>query len=182
MPRSIPHYCEGPVVDNKDPMKLGRVRVRIPGIAEPTGWALPLNVGGGMKDYGSWHPPRIGAEVGVFFKNGDPDHPRYIGGPYGANETPAEVQEASVAEAADDVPYILATRRWRVVLDERRGKTRAAIEDRKTGDMFEIDGVKLGVKIKSTAALSIECDGAVDIKGSSITLNGRRLAPNRKPI
>lgn len=174
-------YYEGPVVDNKDPRKLGRVRVNIPGYAEPTGWAMPIGMpGAGGKKRGTWVIPPVGSEVGVFFKNGDPDHPRYLPGPVGEGEAPDEVDDSSVDEATE--VYVLNMRRWKLVCDDRMGKARMAIEDKKTGDMYEIDGVRLGLKLKSTAAMSIECDGAVDIRGSSITLNGRRLAPNKKPI
>lgn len=176
-------YYEGPIVDNKDPKKLGRVKVNIPGIAEPTTWALPIGApGAGGKKRGGWSPPPVGAEVGVFFKMGDPDHPRYLPGFAGIGEQPDEVEEASVEEAADDLPFIFNGKRWKLILDERAGKARCALEDKKTGDVFEIDGVKLGLRLKSTSALSIECDGAVDIKGSTVTINGRKVAPGTKPI
>jgi hypothetical protein len=173
---------EGPVVDNKDPKKLGRVKVSIPGVADPTGWAFPLGwAGAGAKKLGAWQPPPIGAEVGVLFKQGEPDQPRYIGGYPGTGEAPDEVEESSVEEATQ-IPYLFNGKRWKFIMDERPGKARIAIEDKKTGDKYEIDGVKLGLKLKSTAAMSIECDGAVDIKGTSVTINGRRVAPNTKPI
>lgn len=174
---------EGPVVDNKDPRKLGRVRVNIPGVAEPTTWAFPLGwAGAGGKKRGGWHPPPIGAEVGILFKMGDPDHPRYLPGFPGEGEVPDEVEEATVDEAADDLPFVFNGRRWKFILDERAEHARAAIEDKLTGDVFEIDGVKLGCRIKATSAMSIEVDGALDLKASTITLNGRRVAPNGKPL
>jgi hypothetical protein len=173
---------EGPVVDNVDPKKLGRVKVNIPGVAEPTGWAFPLGAAGaGGKKRGGWSPPPIGAEVAVFFKMGDADHPRFIPGWPGEGEQPDEVEEASPEEAVK-VPYVFNGDRFKFIVDERPGKARIAIEDKKTGDLYEIDGVKLGLRLKSTSALSIECDGAVDIKGSSVTINGRLVAPNPKPI
>lgn len=173
---------EGPVVDNKDPLKLGRVKVNVPGIAEPTGWARPLGwPGAGGKKRGAWSPPPIGAEVGVMFKMGDPDHPRYLPGFPGEGEAPDEVDEATPEEAVQ-IPYVFNGDRWKFIVDERPGKARIAIEDKKTGDMYEIDGKKLGLRMKSTSAMSLECDGAVDIKGSSVTINGRKVAPNGKPI
>jgi hypothetical protein len=180
--RKLVGLYEGPVVDNKDPKKLGRVKVNIPGVAEPTGWAFPLGwAGAGGKKRGGWSPPPVGAEVGVMFKMGDPDHPRYLPGFPGEGETPDEVEEASVEDAVK-VPFVFNGDRFKIVMDERPGKARMAIEDKKTGDVYEIDGVKLGCRIKSTSALSIECDGAIDIKGSSVTINGRRVAPNGQPI
>ncbi len=91
------------------------------------------------------------------------------------------MEEASVEDAVK-IPYLFNGDRWKFILDERPGKARIAIEDKKTGDKYEIDGVKLGLKLKSTSAMSIECDGAIDIKGSSVTINGRIVAPNNKPV
>lgn len=172
----------GQVTDNKDPKKLGRVKVNVPGIAEPTGWAFPLGMAGaGGKKRGAWSPPPIGAEVAVFFKAGDPDHPYFLPGNVGEGEAPDEVDEASVEEAVM-IPYVFNGARWKFIMDERPGKARIAIEDKKTGDKYEIDGVKLGLKLKSTAAMDIECDGALNIKASTVTINGRLLSPNNKPL
>lgn len=171
---------EGPVVNNKDPKKLGRVTVRIPGLIDETPWAFPLGWGG-AKQRGDWRPPPIGAEVGVMFKMGDPDHPRYILGYPGEGETPDEVQESSVEDAVK-VPFVHEGERWKFILDERPGKARIALIDKVTDDVIEIDGVGLGVHFKATSALSIECDGAVDIRGASVTINGRKVAPSTKAL
>lgn len=179
--RKLSGYYEGPIIDINDPEKLGRVRVRLPGRGETT-WAFPIGMpGSGGPKRGGWTPPPLGAEVGVMFKDGDPDHPRYISGPIGRGEAPDEVEDASVEEAARDIPFIHQGRRWKIVADERKGKARLAIEDKVTGDMYEIDGVKCGLKLKATTAMSIECDGAIDINCATFTVNGRRMAPNKKP-
>ncbi len=173
---------EGPVTDNVDPKKLGRVKVSIPGVAEPTGWAFPIGApGAGGKKRGGWSPPPIGAEVAVFFKMGDPEHPRYLPGFSGVGEQPDEVEAASPEDAVK-IPFLFNGDRFKIIVDERAASARIALEDKKTGDLIEIDGKRGGVKLKATSALSIECDGAVDIKGSSITFNGRLLAPSNKPI
>lgn len=175
-------YYEGEVVDNVDPKKLGRVRVNLPGIAEPTGWAFPAGMpGGGGKKRGTRAPPPKGAEVGVMFKMGDPEHPRYFGGHQGEGEAADEIDEASPEDAVK-VPYVFEGARYKIIVDERPGKMRCALIDKKLGDMYELDGEKGGLKLKSSAAMSIECDGALDVKASSITFNGRKLAPNNKPI
>lgn len=174
----------GQVTDNKDPKKLGRIRARIQGIADQgTAWALPMGwPGAGAKKRGGWVPVPIGAEVNVWFAQGDIEHPHYMPGNPGEGEAPDEVEEASVAEAADDIPFIFNGKRFKIIVDERPGKARVALEDLKTKDMFEIDGVALGLKLKATTAVDIESNGAVRIKGSSVIIQGRTVTRNTKPI
>lgn len=180
--RKFPTLYTGNVVDNIDPKKLGRVKVNVPGVAEPTGWAFPLGMlGAGGAKLGGWSPPPKGAEVGVLFKMGDCDHPYYLAGNVGEGEAPDEVDEASPEDAVK-VPFCFVGSRFKIIVDERPGKFRCALEDLKTGDMFEIDGVKGGLKLKATAAMSIECIGGLDIKASSVTINGRKVGPTGRPI
>ncbi|MEO1337603.1 MAG: phage baseplate assembly protein V, partial [Myxococcota bacterium] len=72
----------GYVTERDDPAGLGRVRVCVPGVLEPqSAWAWPLGTsGGGAKDHGFFAVPVIGAEVGVFFNQGDVDAPFYVCG------------------------------------------------------------------------------------------------------
>lgn len=78
----------GEVVDNADPMKLERVRVRVPDVFdgvpdEMLPWAIPkvlhaLGHGGGAH---SCHVPVMGSLVYIEFQNGDPHFPKYVGSP-----------------------------------------------------------------------------------------------------
>lgn len=173
----------GIVADNADPEKLGRVRVRIPGLIEDaSAWAFPLGwPAAGGKQRGAFRPPPKGAEVGVFFHQGDIDHPHYISGHPGRGEAPEETSD-STPEEATKVQVVHEGERYRVVIDERPGKQQLQLRDKKTGDEIAFDGVKLAVHIQGTTAVSIESKGSVDIKALALTLNGRFVAPNGKPI
>lgn len=82
--------CRGVVVDNKDPKKMGRVRVRIRTIHggeekglkdEQLPWAYPLMLDANYNS-GSFVVPETNTSVGILFENGDKDQPVYIGGFY----------------------------------------------------------------------------------------------------
>src|SRR6185503_13488238 len=72
----------GHVVDRADPLKLGRVRIRIPGLIQAaSAWAFPLGtLGGGSDRRGFFAVPEDGAEVGVLFQEGDVERPYYLSG------------------------------------------------------------------------------------------------------
>lgn len=101
----------GVVVARDDPEKLGRVRVRIPGLIEPaSSWAYPMGMpgaGGGAStsSRGMKWIPRLGAHVCVFFHQGHIDAPFYMPGNWGApfdadgnevNEAPGGGREPAI--------------------------------------------------------------------------------------
>jgi uncharacterized protein involved in type VI secretion and phage assembly len=70
----------GRVLDNDDPLKLGRVQVEVPAIAggEPLGWALPCLPYAG-DGHGFYMVPEVQALVWVEFEGGDLSHPIWVG-------------------------------------------------------------------------------------------------------
>jgi len=176
----------GQVVDRADPERLGRVRVRVPGLVEPaSAWAFPLGtVGGGSNRRGFFAVPEVGADVGVLFHQGDVDHPYYLcghwGKPNGATEVPEPVKSLSVAET----PQVRAfeTGRFLVVFDDRAGHEALVIRDKRSGDQLELDGVGMGITIKGTSALILKADGIISIEGTTVVINGRLVLPGAKPI
>lgn len=68
------------VVNNVDPMQLGRLQVLVPDVSGvvPSSWAAPCFPAGGPQ-MGSFSVPMIGAGVWVSFEQGDPDHPVWLG-------------------------------------------------------------------------------------------------------
>jgi hypothetical protein len=191
-------YCAlytGTVTHNDDPERLGRIRVRIPGVCEPaSAWAFPLAAGGGASHVGAYCPPPVGADVGVLFQAGDVERPFYVGGWWGApaagSETPGPVggyhggeEEAEEVPAADaHLVRCWEGARFLVIVDERAGKERLVIRDKKTDDELLFDGVRYGVRLKATSILSLECDGVISLKGLQVNINGRTVMPNGQPI
>ncbi len=81
----------GTVLNNIDPMQLGRVQVIVPDVSglPPTSWAMPCMPIAG-KQSGVFVVPQVGAGVWVEFEGGDPDKPIWVGGYWGiAAEVPA---------------------------------------------------------------------------------------------
>jgi uncharacterized protein involved in type VI secretion and phage assembly len=83
----------GFVVDNDDPEKRGRVKVRVPSVLGEavSGWALPCMPFGGLTDQGLFLPPEVGAQLWIEFEEGDVSHPIWVGTFWQTeNDTPTE--------------------------------------------------------------------------------------------
>lgn len=185
-PKFVALY-EGVVVDNRDPLNIGRVRLQVPGLLEPASdWAMPLaNPGGGSDGVGTYWVPQIGAEVGVFFVMGDIDEPRFVVGPHGApggrTEVPRFARALTAAEAGQVQGF--ASKRFEVVFDDRAGHEAIRITDLEhPEDLIEIDGTNHGVTITGSAAVVIRSVGVVDIQALQIRLNGRIVRESTEPI
>jgi uncharacterized protein involved in type VI secretion and phage assembly len=81
----------GSVVNNVDPMNIGRLMVQVPDVSNviPSTWAMPCLPFAGIQN-GFFAMPAIGAGVWVEFEQGNPDYPIWSGCFFGsAAETPA---------------------------------------------------------------------------------------------
>jgi hypothetical protein len=180
----------GEVVDNADPLRLGRVRVRIAGLIEPqSSWCWPLGFGGHRYDvpltaanYAALDPPqnRPGDDVAVWFRDGDVDQAWYMpahgGMPDGV--TP-EVPEPIKTMAIEDAHLVKALEfgNWVIVADDRTGSKGIRIEDKVTGEIvLEYDGVNQSLKLKAIAGLTLAADGGISVEGLTVTLTPRGVA------
>lgn len=79
----------GTVVNNVDPMQIGRIQVMVPDVSNLmlSSWAMPCAPVAGI-NMGVFTLPLIGGGVWVEFEQGDPDYPIWVGGFWG---TAAEV-------------------------------------------------------------------------------------------
>ena len=81
----------GMVLNNIDPMQMGRLLVQVPDVAGlmPATWAMPCVPVAGIQN-GMFALPIIGSGVWVEFEQGDPDYPIWVGCFWGsAAEVPA---------------------------------------------------------------------------------------------
>lgn len=175
----------GVVIDNADPQRIGRCIVTVPGVLPEDGgpWAIPIGgMGAGSAQHGIYAVPNVGADVAVWFEQGDPDHPFYMGGNPGTTEVPGEVSDSENSDEQATKVAVWETDRWRLKMDGRVGKGEFHIIDKVTGDAFEIDGVNCAVRIKGTAVVQIESPVAVNIDAPNITIGGRTIVKNGKPV
>ena len=75
----------GTVVNNVDPMQIGRIQVMVPDLAGfvPGTWAMPCVPVAGINT-GVFTVPMIGAGVWIEFERGDADYPVWVGGYWGS--------------------------------------------------------------------------------------------------
>jgi len=81
----------GTVVNNVDPMQIGRIQAIVPDVSNVilTSWAMPCFPMAGIQA-GVVAVPAIGSGVWIAFEHGDPDYPIWAGCYYGsAAEVPA---------------------------------------------------------------------------------------------
>lgn len=172
----------GYVTHRKDPEGLGRVRVCIPGVLEPhSTWAWPLGTsGGGFKDRGFFAVPEEGAEVAVFFNQGDVDEPYYLSAHWGKPDGESEVPEEAQVDPPDN--RVIATPTFRIELDESDKAKKLKLTNRKTGDFLLFDAEENSITLQGTTAITIKAVGAISLEATQITIGGRAVRPVPDPI
>ncbi len=69
----------GQVINNQDPLLLGRILPEVPAIAVVMGWALPCLPYQSPDSLGSYSLPPVGTSVWIEFEAGDLDSPIWSG-------------------------------------------------------------------------------------------------------
>ena len=71
----------GVVIDNQDPQKRGRLKLRVASVLgdQETDWALPCLPYGGIAQQGMFMVPDVDAQVWVEFEEGDINRPIWVG-------------------------------------------------------------------------------------------------------
>ncbi len=101
----------GFVVENDDPEKLGRLRLKVPSVLGNevvTGWAMPCLPYGGSNNLGTLFIPEIDAGVWVEFEEGDLEFPIWVGTfwskPGGESELPKPNDDTGAEEDSVQSP------------------------------------------------------------------------------
>lgn len=156
----------GMVLNNIDPMQMGRLQVQVPDVASllPLSWAMPCFPFAG-KQMGMWAIPQIGGGVWVEFEQGNPDYPIWSGCWYGsAAEVPALALTAP--PPLSDIVLQTALQNT-LMLSDLPGPTGGILLKTTTGALISINDV--GITISNGKGATIV------MTGPSVTINAGAL-------
>ena len=156
----------GTVVNNIDPMQLGRINVIVPdaGGITPSSWAMPCVPLAG-KQMGTFMVPQIGSGVWVQFEAGDPDRPVWTGGWWGIA---AEVPVLAMAGPPGDANIVIqSTLQNAIVISDLPGPTGGIMLKSTTGATIIVNDT--GIYIQNGKGASIV------MTGPSVTVNAGAL-------
>jgi uncharacterized protein involved in type VI secretion and phage assembly len=193
------------VTDNKDPSKLGRVKIKIPILSEKdTTWWAPIVMLGAGKNRGWFFIPEVDDEVLVLFEHGDMDHPLVVGAlwngkdkapdknPGGNPRRVIKSRSGSKITFDDDQMKIIiedGTGKGKITFDSNANKV--IIEAAKGDVCFQAPTGDIQIVAKEaefTATNSLEIhagstmawgsDSKVSVKSQNVTLSGSKVNAN----
>lgn len=158
----------GTVVNNIDPMQIGRLQVMVPDVSNVmlSSWAMPCTPVAGI-NMGMFTLPLIGAGVWVEFEQGDPDYPIWVGCFWG---TAAEVPVLShlVPPAIPGITLQTPLKNG-IVVSDVPGPTGGIQLQTATGAMISV--TDLGITISNGKGAIITMTGpTVDINAGALTV------------
>ena len=156
----------GTVINNIDPMQLGRIMVMVPDVSGfiPTSWAMPCVPIAG-KQMGTFVVPQVGAGVWIEFEQGDPDYPIWVGGFWGIA---AEVPVLALAGVPGNPNIVLqSTLQNSLVISDLPGPTGGIMLKSTTGATLIVNDT--GIYIQNGKGASLV------MVGPSVTINNGAL-------
>ncbi|BAK76596.1 phage-related baseplate assembly protein [Pseudogulbenkiania sp. NH8B] len=158
----------GVVLNNIDPMQMGRVQVQVPDVLGVglSSWAMPCVPFAG-KQSGVFVLPQIGAGVWVEFEQGDQDYPIWVGGFWGSA---AEVPALALAGLPVSPSLVLQSGNQNtLMLSDLPGPTGGILLKSTTGALISINEV--GITISNGQGATIMLNGpTVNINQGALTV------------
>lgn len=158
----------GMVVNNIDPMQIGRIQVQVPDVLGIglSSWAMPCVPLAG-KQSGCYVVPQIGAGVWVEFEQGNPDYPIWVGGFWGSA---AEVPALALAGLPPSPSVVLQTGGQNtLMLSDLPGPTGGILLKSATGALISITDI--GITISNGQGATIMLNGpTVNINQGALTV------------
>lgn len=158
----------GTVINNIDPMQIGRIMVMVPDVSNLmlSSWAMPCAPVAGI-NMGMFALPLIGGGVWVEFEQGDPDYPIWVGGFWGmAAEVP--LMSHMVPPAVPGITLQTPLKNG-IVISDVPGPTGGIQLQTATGAMISVTDI--GIMISNGKGAVINLTGpTVDINLGALTV------------
>lgn len=157
----------GVVTNNKDPEKLGRVKVRIPRLSredEPneSNWARVVAFMAG-KDRGAFFLPELDDEVLVAFEHGDINMPYVIGSLWNGKDNPPITND----DGKNNIRMIKSRSGHIIRLDDTEGEEKIEIVDKKEKIRIIIETKIEKISIISSKDIEIKSDKDIKISAAN---------------
>ncbi len=147
------------VVDNNDPEKLGRIKVKFPWIQSDTAWVRYLSLHAGNK-MGWYCLPEINDIVLIGFEQGNPEMPVALGSLYDKDNAP----DANAVDSKNDIQQLLTKGGNLIQIKNTSGseEIKISMKDGKNSIVMQTSGPSITIESQN---------GDISIKGKNITLN-----------
>lgn len=158
----------GTVMNNVDPMRIGRIQAAVPDVGGPIpgSWAMPCLPVAGIQT-GIFAVPIIGSGVWIEFERGDPDFPIWVGGYWGsAAEVPLLANTIPPGTAGIALQTPLGNG---IVVSDLPGPTGGILIKTATGAMVSVSDT--GIIISNGKGAAINMTGpTVDVNLGALTV------------
>ena len=181
------------VVDNQDPSRLGRLKVKVPSVLGPdvvTGWAAPCAPYGGAADQGLLFVPERDAGVWVEFEEGDLEFPIWVGTywsrPGDESQLPKPQGPDGTEQAETQDPptcKIVKTLKGHTIqFEDADGAEAVLVREGTSGHLITMDKNGITIVDKNRNTILLNDDGvtitdatgnAVEMTGSAFTLTAK---------
>ncbi|HWO23066.1 MAG TPA: phage baseplate assembly protein V [Kofleriaceae bacterium] len=187
------------VTDNKDPSKLGRVKIKIPVLSgTDTTWWAPIVMIGAGKNRGWFFIPEVDDEVLVIFEHGDVNRPLVVGALWGGKDKPPDKNPGSnprrMIKSRAGSKITFDDEKEQLIFEDGLGKGKLTFDAKANkitieslaGDVCfqaptgDVTIVAKEMEMKATSNLEIHAgsnmkigtDGKATFKGSTVTCSG----------
>lgn len=162
----------GTVLNNIDPLGMGRITASVPAVSLmlPTSWCLPCFPTAGRLS-GTFYLPQVGSGVWIEFEGGDPDKPIWTGCFYGLEaEMPSDAQRTSPTNNPASPSIVVQSQlQNRIVISDLPGPTGGIILKTLTGASITVNDT--GIYIDNGKGASIKMIGPnVNVNNGALTI------------
>jgi uncharacterized protein involved in type VI secretion and phage assembly len=177
----------GIVIENLDPMQIGRIQAEVPDVLgeTPSNWALPCVPAAGSQA-GCFIVPPVGSQVWMEFEQGDPDFPIWTGGFWSsAADAPAIALTPPAIPPGQTIVLQTTGQNALVLSDAEPTPAQGGVSLRTAGGAILIVN-DAGVVISNGKGATITLigptvsinSGALTATGTAVTVDGQPLTPS----